>query len=532
MKNSLLFLFICTSIFLNAQPNTEVFLFDLAVKEGSYNFSNGKNISNNEGYDNQPSFINDNNILFASTRNGQTDIVSYKDNYETKTWVNFTEGGEYTPLKIPNKNAVSSVRLDPDGKQRLYAYSLSTGTSEELIEDLVVAYYTWYDENLIVSAVIEDEGLNLYVSNLTDKSNYRYQKNVGRSFHKIPNSQLVSYISKETDEWTIKSLDPVSGATKVIASTLEGVEDMCWLINGDILMGKDDKLYKLNPKTDTSWKEIASFKDKGITKITRITSNSISNKFLIAAEIGADTDESADQTDSDTTSNSGAGSNANLDAGAIVQKHIGPYNEQDLDAFANAFSENVVVSRFPNDEMYQGRETLKANYKRSFENNKGLSVHIDKRMVLKNMVVDEELATYNNHTSRQATIYSTSENGIDTMTFIQNTEVSTNPEIIVNKQLKAYNEEDLEAFVATYTKDVKLYQYPNRETSSGIQALKESYKSWFDRVDNLKAKVVSRIVVGNKVIDKEIVKANNQTFEAIAIYEVENGLISKVTFIQ
>ena len=55
------------------------------------------------------------------------------------------------------------MRLDKDGKQRLYTYSLNNGESKELIADLVVAYYTWHDENLIVSAVIEENGLNLFV---------------------------------------------------------------------------------------------------------------------------------------------------------------------------------------------------------------------------------------------------------------------------------------------------------------------------------------------------------------------------------
>ena len=34
-----------------SQPNTDVFLFDLSQKDGSFQLSNGKNISENEGYD-------------------------------------------------------------------------------------------------------------------------------------------------------------------------------------------------------------------------------------------------------------------------------------------------------------------------------------------------------------------------------------------------------------------------------------------------------------------------------------------------
>ena len=410
------------SLSIYSQANTEIFLFDLAVKNGNYEFTNGKNISNNEGYDSQPSFVNDNQILFSSTRNGQTDIVSYRANYDTKTWVNFTEGGEYTPLKIPNQKAISAVRLDKDGKQRLYAYSMSNGSSTELIKDLVVAYYTWYDNNTIVSAIIENDSLNLYVSNLKDQSNYRYQKNVGRSFHKIPNSQLVSYISKENQEWTIKSLNPSTGATKIIANTLPEVEDMCWAINGDILMGKGSKLYKLTLNKDNDWKEIADLSEYGITKISRITTNSISNKFLVAADISSSTNTTED--------NSSSSDNTN---------------------------------------------------------------------------------TTNTQTS---------------------TEKPSEIEAIVQRNLDAYNARDIDAFMKDYTDDIKLYAYPNTLRTDGKEAMRKSYASWFEQTKDLRAFIKKRIVIGNKVIDEEQVTANGQVFNAVAIYEVENGKITKVTFIQ
>jgi hypothetical protein len=288
MKNYFLLLLSVLPLIMFAQPNTEVVLFDLDTKNGSFELSNFKNISNNEGYDNQPSFLDDNYVLFASTRNRQTDIVKYHMDYDSKSWINFSKGGEYSPLKIPNKNAVSAVRLDTDGKQRLYTYSLSNGESTELIADLVVAYYTWYDENTIVSAIIEENGLNLYVTNLQNGISKKYATNVGRSFHKIPNTNLVSFISKENENnWQIKSLNPKTGVIKVIANTLQGVEDICWAGTNTILSGKESILYKLTLQKDTNWKEIANLKSNGINAITRIATNTESNKLLIAGDVEA-----------------------------------------------------------------------------------------------------------------------------------------------------------------------------------------------------------------------------------------------------
>ncbi|MGG5487224.1 DUF6265 family protein [Gaetbulibacter sp. PBL-D1] len=273
------------SAFAFSQQDTEIFLFNIESPSSNISVTSGKNISNNEGYDNQPSFMNNDYILFSSNRNGQTDIIKYHTNYGSKTWLNFTESGEYTPLKIPNKDAVSAVRLDPDGKQRLYAYSLKTSESTEIIKDLVVAYYTWYDENTIVSAVIEDTELNLYITDVNKGISKKYATNVGRSFHKIPNSNLVSFISKEDEtQWKIKSLNPKTGAIKTIANTIEGVEDICWLNHITILSGKGSSLQKFTLNKDNNWKTVTDLSSYGITTITRLTTNPEATKLLIAAE--------------------------------------------------------------------------------------------------------------------------------------------------------------------------------------------------------------------------------------------------------
>ena len=406
------------------QSNTDVFLFNLVSNNNSIKVANGTNISNNEGYDNQPSFLNNDRILYSSTRNGQTDIAQYFSSYKSKVWINLTEGSEYSPLKIPNKNEVSAVRLDKDGKQRLYRYNLSNGQSSELIQDLVVAYYTWFNEETIVSAVIEDQQLNLFATNISAGISKKYATNVGRSFHKIPNSNLISFISKENEnQWQIKSINPDTGVTKLIANTMEGVEDICWLNNKTILSGRGTKLYKLTLNKDNNWVEISDFSSLGITSITRITVNSSMDKLAIAADFKTandnteTTNQDEEQDDTDTTST---------------------------------------------------------------ESNKEV------------------------------------------------TEIET----IVQRNLDAYNARDIEAFMKDYADDIKLYVYPNTLQTEGKEAMRKGYENWFDSVPDLSAFIKKRIVIGNKVIDEEQVTANGQIFNAVVIYEIENGKISKVTFIQ
>lgn len=535
MKYILLIQFFSFFTFVHTQSDTEIFYFNLQKNGENIEVKNGENISNNKGYDNQPSFMDDEKILYASTRNGQTDIAQYQFNYKAKIFINSTEGGEYTPLKIPNKNAVSAVRLDTDGKQRLYSYNLGNGESTELIEDLVVAYYTWYDENTIVSAVIEDEKLNLYVTNILKSTSERFATDVGRSIHKIPNSNLVSFIYKENDkQWQIRSLDPLTGRTRLIAYTIEGVEDICWLDNKTIITGKEGLLYKLKLKQDNSWQKVTDLSSYGIRNISRLAVNKDATKLLLAAETETINDNSTSNLpDNATTENPDTDTiNTKVKAEDIVQKHIEPFNTKNLNEFVDAFAYNIEVNQFPNEPMYAGINTLEENYKNFFNNFKKAHVKVLNRMVLDNIVIDEELVTINNMTIRQATIYEVEREKIKSMTFIRNKNTTSNPEIIVNKQLEKYNERNIKAFVETYSEDIKLYKLPETVTLEGQSALKTEYGLFFQQTPDLNAEIVNRIVLGNKVIDKEKVTINGQTFFAIAIYEVKDGLISKVTFVQ
>ena len=76
-----------------------------------------------------------------------------------------------------------------------------------------------------------------------------------------------------------------------------------------------------------------------------------------------------------------------------------------------------------------------------------------------------------------------------------------------------------------------IYEYYS-DYQNKFNALKKRYDTMFKSVPDLNAEIVNRIVLGNKVIDKEKVTINGNIFYAIAIYEVKDGLISKVTFIQ
>ncbi|MDC6365094.1 MULTISPECIES: nuclear transport factor 2 family protein [Flavobacteriaceae] len=378
-------------LFLSGQANTEVYLFDLTLDNGKPILSNPKNISNNEGYDNQPSFWDNNTLLFSSTRADQTDILKFNINKgSTSTWISDTPlGSEYSPLKMPGKDAISSIRLDLDGLQLLYEYDIDSGESKP-ISDLKIGYHVWYNEHVLVSSVLVEDRLDLVVTDLKNKTNRTLQKNVGRSLHKIPGTDLISFISKANKVWEIRSINPISGDMVSIAKTY-GKEDICWLNNNLILTGNGKSLLMFETESESGWQEIMQFSQEEINNITRIAVNPAKTRLAFVAE------ESPK---------------------VIVQKQLDAYNARNIEAFMDTYSEDVKLYNFPNDLISEGKEKMKKQYNTFFENTPDLHCQIKNRIVMGNKVIDEEFVTINGSQISTVAIYEVQNGKIIKVTFI------------------------------------------------------------------------------------------------------------------
>ena len=102
------------------------------------------------------------------------------------------------------------------------------------------------------------------------------------------------------------------------------------------------------------------------------------------------------------------------------------------------------------------------------------------------------------------------------------------------RQLDAYNARDLERFVAEYTEDVEVFVLPDaKPVSVGKAALAAHYRDNRFNLPELHAKLVNRMVFGNKVIDQEVVYGvPGAPLDGAAIYEVTDKGISKVWFVR
>lgn len=105
---------------------------------------------------------------------------------------------------------------------------------------------------------------------------------------------------------------------------------------------------------------------------------------------------------------------------------------------------------------------------------------------------------------------------------------------LIDNQLKAYNNKDIQSFLECWNDDAKMFLHPNTLIADGIEQIKERHLIRFQE-PNLYAKLISRNCYSGKIVDQEVVTRNlpegKATIEVLAIYEIENKRISKVWFL-
>jgi hypothetical protein len=506
MKKFLFILFFVPFSFLTAQNNTNVYLLDIVKDNDKVSFENLRIVSNRNYYDNQPSFYDDNTVLFVATRNGQTDIAKYDIKEDIPAWVTNTPGGsEYSPIRVPNSDDISAIRLDTNGLQRLYRYDSETNEPVLLIDKIKVGYQIWDNEDQLVTSVLVKNGMNLMLNYIPDARNNTVDRNVGRSLHKIPNSELISFITAQNGANKLSSYDSSTGKIEDLMAMPLNAQDMCWLDEKSVLVPNGKRIMLGSVGVIKPLKVLHEFKEKEIYNISRMAISPNGKHLALVA------DENPE---------------------IMVDKQVENFNAGDLNGFVSCFSDTVTVCNYPNTILYKGRAELKKNYGRHMDENLSTNVKLVNRIVMRNFLIDEEIIKENGEEYHQSVVYEVVHGAINSMTFVHETKKDSTVEKIVDEQLVAYRARNLNLFAKSYAEDVEIYDFPNTLISKGKDALKESYAGFFERAIELDCEIKNRMIVGNVVIDEEVIRTGSNSYRAIAMYEIENGLIQKVTFIR
>ena len=111
---------------------------------------------------------------------------------------------------------------------------------------------------------------------------------------------------------------------------------------------------------------------------------------------------------------------------------------------------------------------------------------------------------------------------------------SSEAERVVQRQYEAYNNHDLEAFVAAHAPDVRAYRFPDSLILEGRAALRERFGKLFATAPQVHATVEARITHGDFVVWRETATGlpGGKTNTGIFVWEVHDGHISRIMILR
>jgi hypothetical protein len=267
---------------INSQQATEIYLFDLEIKDGQVTLSNGKNITKHKGYDNQPFFHPGKPLVYYASFNdsGRSDIKCF--NFETSETRNITNTREreYSPTVTPDGEFISCILQRDNGAQDLVKYPIDGGRPQVLVWHLKVGYHAWADENRVLLFVLDDSVHNsLHNYYLDTNTDTVVAENIGRSLHHIPGQDAMSFVQKIPGKpFVIKRFDLGSGLVSTINTGVDGQDYMTWLNGGIMLMSDGKSIFSCSDKHDAQWQPVKIIGDtkmlKGISRLSVNTGNS------------------------------------------------------------------------------------------------------------------------------------------------------------------------------------------------------------------------------------------------------------------
>jgi hypothetical protein len=104
---------------------------------------------------------------------------------------------------------------------------------------------------------------------------------------------------------------------------------------------------------------------------------------------------------------------------------------------------------------------------------------------------------------------------------------------VVDRQVAAFRDRDLERFIGCYAADVKIRDFDGTVLMDGPAAMRGQYGPLFRDSPQLSVQIPRRMVAGDYVVDEEnlggfILAGFPPEMHAVVIYRVQGGLIRDV----
>ena len=262
-------------------PSTDVLLVPLPVEGTAPTTVSADNVTyltNNDTYDNQPSFTPDGSALLyvSEEETGQTDIHRYDVASGEAARVTETQESEFSPQVTPDGEHIAAVRIEADGAtQRLWRFDLEGGNAQPSPENVDrVGYYAFVDpDNLALVRVDEETNglpLSLHLTDLEGGETRQLAGDVGVGVQKVPEEAAVSFVQRLEDESSaIMVFDLESGETRQLVPTLPEVDAHAWMPDGSLIAAQENVVYRWQEGQE-GWEPFLDFGETDVSGINRL----------------------------------------------------------------------------------------------------------------------------------------------------------------------------------------------------------------------------------------------------------------------
>jgi hypothetical protein len=257
----------------HAQNTTDIFLADVSMTDGALRIGAPRNVTQRDGYDNQPWFLPDGSaFLYSSERDGQTDIFRYDVARKESVRITNTPENEYSPSLPLDGSRMMVVRWPTDMSTGALWWFTTDGTPLEQATGSVprVGYYTFADAHTL-ALFINDSVQSFMISDTRSGRAVRVgQEMMGSAPRSIPGTRAVSFLRRHHDGiWWLSRLDIDDLIITSLTPMLDGVANYAWTPHGTLLAAQRNTIHEWSPRTG-AWRTVATFDDPAMQAITRI----------------------------------------------------------------------------------------------------------------------------------------------------------------------------------------------------------------------------------------------------------------------
>ena len=271
-----------TSVTAAPIPGTDIWVAALDLSGDTPSLGDARQLTPRPGYDNQPFFVSEQELLYTSMREGQTDIWRLDLRDGATHVLRETPESEYSPQRTPAGD-ITVVQVSQGGVQQLARLN-ETETQrgfETIFPDIEgVGYQAWLDADRVALFLIRDTA-ELHIANRSSGSVANLASEIGRSLvtrAAVPGVVLFSEPDK-TGKYFIKSLDFDARKIRTLAPHLEGSMDFTVTPDGTLLMAAKDTVYRWS---GDSWQALKTFSNVP-GEITRLAVSPSGRKLVFVA---------------------------------------------------------------------------------------------------------------------------------------------------------------------------------------------------------------------------------------------------------